>query len=204
MKRELLIVMVTLCLIFLVLPVQSEQSTNYADFSPIDDIKVVDIDDIKDIEVSRSYTIGVALPHQLSDFWVACAYGIEKEAEKLGANCFFSNAGGYEHIDVQIRHIQDYVVQRVDGIIVGAVDYEAASAAVEEAWDAGIPVVGIVNNLKHAKTPTVLTDDYQAGERQARYIGDSNPHAKVIMLCGASGILLFNVESEQELKRLKK
>ncbi|HEY5811974.1 MAG TPA: substrate-binding domain-containing protein [Terrimicrobiaceae bacterium] len=88
--------------------------------------------------------IGVAMS-LFDDMWLTTLrHGVQSYAEKLGVKVTFEDAGG--DIGKQQSQIQNFIVSKVDGILVATlVDPSAGPAISKAAQEAGIPLV-FVNN----------------------------------------------------------
>src|SRR3990170_1447675 len=90
---------------------------------------------------SRSYTIGVVVPHLSNPHFVGQSYGYIDEAEALGARVTLLEAGGYQYLDKQISQVEDLIASRVDAIVLVAVSGPGTVGVVDRAVAAGIPVI---------------------------------------------------------------
>jgi inositol transport system substrate-binding protein len=139
-------------------------------------------------EPSRDYVIGVAFPHFKDPYWISEAYGVQQRADELGVEVRILAATGYGDTATQLDQLDTFLTQGVDALIVGAVDSKGIAPAVDRAWDEGVPVV-YANALADSKRSMgVYTDDDLAGVRQAEYIAEKDPKAKVIAMCGPPGV----------------
>jgi ABC-type sugar transport system substrate-binding protein len=138
---------------------------------------------------SRSYTLGVVVPHLSNPHFVGQAYGYIDEAEKLGAKVTLLEAGGYQYLDKQISQIEDLVASKVDAIILVAINGPGTAGVVDRAVAAGIPVI---NCNVMTDSPNVVarirSDDEEIGRLQADVMGRTlNGKGSVVMLRGAPG-----------------
>ena len=138
---------------------------------------------------SRSYRIGVVVPHLSNPHFVGQAYGYIYEAETLGAKVTLLEAGGYQYLDKQISQVEDLVADKVDAIILVAINGPGTVGAVERAVAAGIP---IINCNVMTDSPNVITrirsDDEAIGRMQADFMGQTlKGTGHVVMLRGAPG-----------------
>lgn len=138
---------------------------------------------------SRSYTIGVVIPHLSNPHFVGQAYGYIDEAGALGAKVTLLEAGGYQYLDKQISQVEDLVASKVDAIILVAINGPGTVGAVDRAVAAGIPVI---NCNVMTDSPDVVarirSDDEAIGRMQADAMGQSlNGKGNVVMLRGAPG-----------------
>jgi ribose transport system substrate-binding protein len=138
---------------------------------------------------SRSYRIGVVVPHLSNPHFVGQAYGYIDEAETLGAKVTLLEAGGYQYLDRQISQVEDLVADKVDAIILVAINGPGTVGAVERAVAAGIPVI---NCNVMTDSPNVIarirSDDEAIGRMQADFMGGTlKGTGHVVMLRGAPG-----------------
>jgi ABC-type sugar transport system substrate-binding protein len=141
------------------------------------------------VRPSRSYTLGIVVPHLSNPHFVGQAYGYVDEAEKLGANVTLLEAGGYQYLDRQISQIEDLVASRVDAIILVAINGPGTVGVVDRAVAAGIPVI---NCNVMTDSPNVVarirSDDEEIGRIQADAMGRTlKGNGNVVMLRGAPG-----------------
>jgi ribose transport system substrate-binding protein len=110
------------------------------------------------------------------EFWKSVHAGAEKAAQELGdvevlwkGPALESDKGG------QIQVVQDFIVQRVDGIILAPLDSQALVEYVEEAAEKSIPVVIFDSGLDKEDhiVSYVATDNRMGGELAARQLAES-------------------------------
>jgi len=92
---------------------------------------------------NKTYKIGVTFPI-LDQFLQKVADGITAEAKAKGADV--SIVAADEKTDVQLSQVENFVSQKVDAIIVIAVDTDAAGPMTEAAQNAKIPLVYVNRN----------------------------------------------------------
>jgi ABC-type sugar transport system substrate-binding protein len=164
-------------------------TTDLANYQPLDEAQSVG-DDALDPppDVPDDTLIGVTFPHFRDPYWIAEAWGVQDRADELGLDVQITNAGGYGQTAEQIRHIEDFITQGVDALIVGAVDATGVAPAVNAAWSQGIPVI-YANALAESEVSVgVYTNDCAVGELQAEYIAEQDPEAKVVLFTGPPGV----------------
>jgi ABC-type sugar transport system substrate-binding protein len=153
---------------------------------------------------ARKYVIGVTFPHFKDPYWVAEAYGVDKEAKRLGVEVRINAASGYGDTAGQLKQVDTYLTQNVDGIILGAVDSKGMAPAADRAWREGVPVVYANALADSKKSIGVYTDDALAGVKQADFIASKDPKAKVIAMCGPPGVVWPKKRCEAFVSELKK
>ncbi len=138
---------------------------------------------------SKSYRIGVSIPHLANPHYVGQAYGYIDEAQQLGAQVTLLEAGGYEHLDKQVSQVEDLIASKVDAIIIAAISGPGTVGIVEQAVAAGIPVINVNVMTDSDKVVTrIRSDDDVIGTMQADVMGDRLKGAgNVVMLRGAPG-----------------
>lgn len=142
-------------------------------------IKVYDASSGSNVEVEYSplekaekpWNICVLFPHMKDSFWVAVAYGIVEEAERMGVNMTLYEAGGYVNLPRQLSQFDDCMAGGFDAIVVGAISEAGLSQKFQEAIDKGIPVISTVNPVADAPTTAKMYVEFdKMGEQTARYL----------------------------------
>lgn len=135
-------------------------------------------------------TIGLATAAVSTAFVMSLYYGVEDEAKIQGANLVALDAGGYENSSQQIQQIQDLIQRKVDVIIVNVTNAEAVAPVVEQAIDAGIPVIGLSSLPKTDRMiATVGADHYGMGVLQAQCLaGKIGGAGDIAIMAGPAGV----------------
>lgn len=110
-------------------------------------------------------TIGISVQTLQNPFFKVIAETVEAEAGKHGWKVLIRDA--QEDIEVQKNQVNDFIVKKVDAIILCPRDSAAIGSSVKNANQAGIPVftVDTVCDDKDAKVAFhVGTDNFQGGE----------------------------------------
>jgi len=153
---------------------------------------------------SRSYRIGVAIPHLSNPHYVGQAYGYIDEAQNLGAQVTLLEAGGYQYLDKQVAQVEDLIASKVDAIILAAISGPGTVSAVEEAVAAGIPVINVnVMTDSDRVVSRIRSDDDVIGRMQADFMGDRLKGAgNIVMLRGAPGTSWAEIRGNSFKKRM--
>src|SRR6188768_331773 len=133
-------------------------------------------------------TILGSVPSLSFPFFVHMLNQIKAEAEAQGVN--LTESDGQNSAPKQTGDVEAAVVQKVNAIVISPLDVNALSPAVEQAVQAGIPVVtidrrvdGVEGILAH-----VGADNAKGGEAQAHAIMAAKPDgAKIFHLQGQPG-----------------
>lgn len=112
-------------------------------------------------------TIGVTLNAASNPFFLAEGEAIEAAAAEAGINVTVQYANA--DVAVQSDQIDTFIRQKVDSIIVDAVDSDGVGPAVLRAGQADVPVVAIDVSAPGAAA-TVTSDNVQAGRDACLYL----------------------------------
>lgn len=137
-------------------------------------------------EKDGGYTIGCTV-YYMSEFVTLMVEGMEQRADKLGCDLVMLDA--QQDAQNQITQVENLIAQKVDVIIVAAVDSDAILPAIEMCEDAGIPLVG-VNMLFNTEEPYhyVGPDDVLAGELEMQNAIDAiGGEGNIVILEGPIG-----------------
>ena len=123
-----------------------------------------------------------------SDYW--CKYIMDRlvsDAEADGMTVLTGD--GNCDVATQINVMENFIAKQVDAIVIVAVDSEGVVSAVEEANDAGIPVIAFNVFINGGETYVVAADNYLAGQTEAEYLADILPEdGTICYLKGTSGL----------------
>ncbi len=119
---------------------------------------------------NENINIRVIVKKQNHDFWAVVEMGTEAAEREFGINVEYTGPYNEEDIDGQIRMVEAAVEDKVDAIVLAAIDYEKLVPAAEKAKSAGIPVIIIDSNINSEKMNGFIgTDNIDAG----RVLGDA-------------------------------
>lgn len=110
--------------------------------------------------------------HRTDDFINLLIKGGEDTAAQYGIELLVSEAGF--DANRQLGQIEDLVQQKVDGIFMVAVDFDAISPAIEKANEAGIPVVIVGGPPARGQVLSVMNStSYDGCYESAKYLVDA-------------------------------
>ncbi len=123
------------------------------------------------------------------DFWKSVHAGANAAGKEFGYEIYWNAAELETDRERQIQIVEDFIVQKVDGVVLAPVDKEALVPVVEKLDASKIPCVIIDSALNTDKRISfVATDNYKggvmAGERMGRIL---NGKGKVILIKYAPG-----------------
>ncbi|ACR79320.1 MULTISPECIES: ribose ABC transporter substrate-binding protein RbsB [Kosmotoga] len=115
--------------------------------------------------LGATYRIGLSLSTLNNPFFVTLRDGALDMAGKLGVEVIVADA--QDNPAKQLSDIEDFIQQRLDLIIINPTDSDAIVTAVEEANDAGIPVITVDRASNGGKVVCHIASDNVAGGRMA-------------------------------------
>ena len=141
------------------------------------------------IASAKDLVIMTSLPSMEFPFFVHMQKQLDQEAQSIGGIKILS-ADGQNRVPKQTADVESAIIQGVDGIIISPIDVNAMAPALQQAIDAGIPVVtvdryvgGVPGIYAH-----VGADNVKGGEAQARLIMKQFPNgATIVNLQGQPG-----------------
>lgn len=111
-------------------------------------------------------TIGVAMPTQTTERWIADGNNVKAGLEEAGFTVDLQYAA--DDIPTQSRQIDNMITNGVDVLIIAAIDGTALSAQLQAAADAGIPVISYDRLIRDSENVDfyVTFDNYKVGVQQ--------------------------------------
>ena len=140
-------------------------------------------------QADKPLTIMTSLPNMAFPFFVHMQKELRAEAEEQG-NITLMESDGQGSTPKQTADVEAAIIQGVDGIIISPNEVDAMAPALQQAVDAGIPVVTIDRRVDNV--PDILAhvgaDNVKGGEAQGQLIMELFPDgAKVLNLQGQPG-----------------
>ncbi|MDA8371598.1 MAG: ABC transporter substrate-binding protein [Nocardiopsaceae bacterium] len=112
-------------------------------------------------------TVGLMVQDLSNPFFTAMQEGVEKAAEEMGATVVTED--GRQDLDAQNEHIDSFIQQQIDVLLINPVDSEGIAPAVQRALDADITVVAVDVTAEGAQA-TITSDNVQAGEQVCEHL----------------------------------
>ncbi|MCZ2822598.1 sugar ABC transporter substrate-binding protein [Modestobacter sp. VKM Ac-2977] len=111
-------------------------------------------------------TIGVSMPTETSERWIADGANVEDQLESAGYQVELLYAG--DDIPTQSQQIDQMIAQGVDALIVAAIDGTALSAQLQNAADQDIPVISYDRLIRETENVNfyVSFDNFKVGVAQ--------------------------------------
>jgi len=136
---------------------------------------------------AQEYTLGLSISTLNNPFFVSLRDGAKEAAEEHDVNLVV--ADGQDSVSKQMSDIENLVSRGVDAILINATDGEAVVPAVEEANDAGIPVLAIDRGISGGEVAIyVASNNVTGGKMAAHYTAAKMAlQGKIVMLEGIPG-----------------
>jgi putative multiple sugar transport system substrate-binding protein len=112
-------------------------------------------------------TVGVAMPTQTSERWIADGESVKEGLEEAGYTVDLQFAG--DDIPTQSQQIDQMITNGADALIIAAIDGTALSSQLEAAASADIPVISYDRLIRDSENVDfyVTFDNYNVGVQQA-------------------------------------
>jgi ribose transport system substrate-binding protein len=155
---------------------------------------------------SAARTIAVIPKGTTHEFWKSVHAGAKKAADEYKLEMVWKGPLREDDREDQIKVVEDFVTQQVDGIVLAPLDDTALRAPVAAATKANVPVVIIDSDLKSEDHKSFCATDNvkggeMAGEELARLLGGKG---KVVMLRYSPGSASTTNREEGFLAAVKK
>jgi putative multiple sugar transport system substrate-binding protein len=112
-------------------------------------------------------TIGVSMPTQTSERWIADGDNVKSQLEDQGYKVDLQYAG--DDIPTQSQQVDQMITQGADVLIIAAIDGTALSSQLQAAADANIPVIAYDRLIRDSENVDfyVTFDNFAVGQAQA-------------------------------------
>ncbi len=106
-------------------------------------------------------------------FWQSVHAGAQKAGQELGFQIYWNGPERETDRERQIQIVEDFIVQKVDGIVLAPLDRKALVPCVEKLWSLKLPCAIIDSGVDTDKYACfAATDNYQGGVMAARRMGE--------------------------------
>ncbi|APU18022.1 MULTISPECIES: substrate-binding domain-containing protein [Actinoalloteichus] len=132
------------------------------------------------------FTIGLSVSTLNNPFFVDIQDGAQEAAAELGVDLIVQDA--QNDPATQINHVDTFVTQGVDLIIINAVDSDQATPAAAAAANANIPVIALDRSITDAEVAQeIVSDNVQGGELAADALVEAGVDGDVVVIQGIPG-----------------
>jgi len=105
------------------------------------------------------------------EFWKSVHAGAVKAGKELGVEIIWKGPQREDDREQQIQVVEDFISNKVDGIVLAPLDDKALVRPVRDAKKKGIPTVVIDSDLQGSEHVSfVATDNFHGGELAAEYL----------------------------------
>ena len=116
-------------------------------------------------------------------FWQAVRTGAEQAAEEFGVEITFEGPDTEADVDQQIQMLQTALDKQPDAVGFAALDSQAAGPLLQQAKDAGIPVIAFDSGVdSDIPVTTASTDNKAAAAEAAKHLADAIGHEGKVAL----------------------
>lgn len=146
------------------------------------------------LKANERYRIAVLFPNAGDPYFQQKRFGYEDEAEKVGVDLQFFDAGGYANIEKQISQIENVTQQNFDAIAIAVTSSTGTVPALEAAQEKGVLVVG--DGVFPASEEIIKRgeDSEQAGFNSGSYLCENLEDGDGVgLLLGPPGIDLIKL-----------
>jgi len=122
-------------------------------------------------------------------FWESVRRGAQKAGAEAGVKIFWNGPEREGNREMQIQIIEDFITQKVSGIVLAPIDNKALVPSVEKIHAKNMPCVIIDSGIETDKYVSfVATDNYKGGVIAARRMGKIlNGKGKIVVVKYAPG-----------------
>lgn len=119
-------------------------------------------------DADGAMTVGVSMPTQTSERWIADGNAVQKGLEAAGHSVTLQFAN--DDIPTQTQQIDQMITNGVDVLVIAAIDGSSLTSQLQSAADKGIPVVAYDRLLRDSENVDfyVSFDNYKVGVAQAQ------------------------------------
>lgn len=135
---------------------------------------------------STQIVIGVSLLNLPNEFIGMLDQAMQAKAGELGVKLIVNDA--QRSAERQIQHVEGFIAQKVDAIILNPCEVDGSSPAVDKALAAGIPIVNVNSETKSTPTAFVGSHDEDSARIAMEYIAERlKGQGQVVMMHGFMG-----------------
>ena len=128
--------------------------------------------------------VGLTVGDMANPFFVAMGKGTEEAAKKINPNVKVTALSTKYDLNTQVGQIENFIANKIDLLLVNAVDPKAIAPVLKKARDAGIVVVAVDVGAEGADY-TVMSDNVAAGANACDYIAKKlNGKGNVVIVNG--------------------
>jgi ribose transport system substrate-binding protein len=124
-------------------------------------------------ETKAQYNIAVIPKGTTHIYWQSVKAGADAAAKEFNCNIYWNGPERETDRERQIQIVEDFIVQKVDGVVLAPLDKDALVPSVEKLASLKIPCAIIDSGIATSNYVTfAATDNYQGGVLAARRMGE--------------------------------
>lgn len=124
-------------------------------------------------EVKAQYNIAVIPKGTTHIYWQSVKAGAEQAAKEFNCNIFWNGPERETDRERQIQIVEDFIVQKVDGVVLAPLDKDALVPSVDKLASLKIPCAIVDSGIDTSNYVTfAATDNYNGGVLAARRMGE--------------------------------
>ncbi len=135
-------------------------------------------------------TVGYTVQSMENAYFVSIVDGMKAAAKDRGINLIVSDAAA--DASKHINHIEDFIAQGVDAIIISPVDQEAPVDAVKQAQEAGIPVISLDQEVSGSDAVFCISEHaygYMGGQIAGEWLNEKEADGTIEDVLSESGTI---------------
>lgn len=174
MKKKLLSLILAGAMAFAMVACGSTSGSTSSDSSASSDSSTSsDASASSDSTASTDKTVGIAMPTKSLERWNRDGSYLQKQFESKGYKVELTYSDN--KIDQQVKDIEGLIADKVDILVVAAIDGESLSQVLADAKDNNIPVISYDRLIMNTDAISyyVSFDNYTVGTLQGKYIVDT-------------------------------
>ena len=144
---------------------------------------VADLANYKLPKPKRPYALHVSVPSFANPYIAAVIYGAERAAKEAGVKLSVGAGKGFMDPASQITQLENALARKPDAILINPADPAGLANSIDDAMEAGVPVVDIGTLSTSEHSIKLVQDDYTQGQRAAEALAKLLPK-------GGSGIVM--------------
>lgn len=180
MKKKFVSILVCLCMMTFLLTGcgQKEEVKDAQSDGGTKDVTQEASQDEKEPVAKDGLTFKVIPMNTASDYWLALKAGAEAAAKELGdeyggITIEFDGPQSNADINKQLSILENAVTAKLDGVLIAALNPETFSEPIQNAIDAGVPVITVDDGVEpNTALSFIATDNYAATTLLGEYISE--------------------------------
>lgn len=149
-------------------------------------------------EMQGKKEIAVIVKSENSEFWKTVKKGVDAAATEYNVSVTFEGPANEEDYMTQNKMIESAINNKVDAIVISAIDYNRCEDAINSAIQKGVKIVTIDSTVNSkSKNVFIGTDNFSAGEMAAKAVVNNFKNNEEIYI----GIINCNQATENGQQR---